>query len=412
MFWRNSAVCRIGVAAAAAVLLAACGSGGGGGIGDAAGSGPSGAGPTSNGSPITLGMIQNPDNLPFAPTGAQAAIAAINAAGGVKGHRLELDICDNQQNPNAAAACASGFVNDSSVIATAGDDSSFGSETNPALASAKIAGIGTSPLGTGDYASPRIFANNIGGLEFLAGAQFMFKDLHAGQMGMVLVGTPTAAALPAVVNQLVLQPAGSKLAGVAMIPPTATDLSSQAASLTQTNGQVMATTQAETESYITASRQQGYKGPFVVSECQVDAQELAKDMSGSDLDQIYAMSYFNKESPGYQHFLADMHKYEPSVDPGDLSAITWLGVETFAKVAATLPAITRQSVWEAMSRQSALSTDGMTAVLNYTEPGKALGGTAPRLITGVQGIYIDRYQDGQWKPYYTPQKPVPLFAAP
>jgi hypothetical protein len=87
-------------------------------------------------------------------------------------------------------------------------------------------------------------------------------------------------------------------------------------------------------------------------------------------------------------------------------------VETFAKVAATLPAITRQAVWDAMNKQSALSTDGMTPVLNYTEPGKALGGTAPRLIAGLQSLYIDRYQDGQWKPYFTPQKPVPLFPAP
>ena len=411
MFWRKSAMCRIGVAAAAAVLLAACSSGGGGG--GTGGSGPSVAGLKSNGSPITLGIILNSVYLPFVPQGAQAAIAAINATGGVKGHRLELDVCDNQQNPNAAAACARGFVNDSSVIATAGDESSYGSETNPPLASAKIAGIGTNPLGTGDYASPRVFAFSNGGLEFMAGAQFMFKDLHAGHMGMLLEGTPTAAALPALVNKLVLQPAGSKLAGVATIPPTATDLSSQAASLTATNGQILAITQADTESYITASRQQGYNGPFIMSETAVyNTQKLAMDVSGSDLDQIYAMSYFNKESPGYQHFLADMHKYEPGVDPGDLSAMTWLGVETFAKVAATLPAITRQSVWDAMSRQSALSTDGMTAVLNYTEPGKALGGTAPRLITAVQGIYIDRYQDGQWKPYYTPQKPVPLFPAP
>jgi hypothetical protein len=399
----------MGVAAAAAVLLAACSSGGGG----AAGSGPSGAGPKSNGSPITLGMILNSVYVPYVPQGAQAAIAAINAAGGVKGHRLELDFCDNQQNPNAAAACADGFVNDSSVIATVGDESSYGSETNPPLASAKIAGIGTNPLGTGDYASPRVFAFSSGGLEFLAGAQFMFNDLHVDHLGMLLEGTPTGAALPALVNQVVLQPAGSKLADVATIPPTATDLSSQAASLTATNGQILAITQADTESYITASRQQGYKGPFIMSETAVyDTQKLATDVSASDLDQIYAMSYFNKESPGYQHFLADMHKYEPSVDPGDLSAMTWLAVETFAKVAATLPAITRQSVWDAMSSQSALSTDGMTAVLNYTEPGKALGGTAPRLITGLQGIYIDHYQDGQWKPYYTPQKPIPLFAAP
>jgi hypothetical protein len=240
----------------------------------------------------------------------------------------------------------------------------------------------------------------------------MFKDLHADHMGMVVVGSPTAAALPALVNKLVLQPAGSKLAGVATIPPTATDVSSQAASLTNTNGQLLTLTEAVTESYITASRQQGYKGPFIMSETLGDAQQLAKDMSGPDLDQVYGMSYFNKQSPGYQHFLADMQKYQPSVHPGDLDAIAWLGVETFAKVAATVPAITRQAVWDAMNRQSALSTDGMTPVLNYTQPGTALGGTAPRLIAGLQGLYIDRYQDGQWKPYFTPQKPVPLFPAP
>jgi hypothetical protein len=350
---------------------------------------------------------------PIEPQGAQAAIAAINAAGGVKGHPLELDVCNNQDNANAAAACALGFVNDSSVIATVGNESSYGPETNPPLASAKIAGIGTNPVGTGDYAAPNVFAFSNGGLEFLAGAQFMLKDLHASQLGMLLVGTPTSEALPALVNKLVLQPAGTKLAGVATIPPTATDVSSQAASLAQTNGQVLAISQAVTESYITASRQQGYKGPFIVSETAVpDAQQLARGVSASGLDQVYGMSYFDKASPGYQHFLADMHKYQPSIDPGDLNAMSWLSVQTFAKVAAALPAVTRQSVWDAMNRQSALSTDGMTPVLNYTQPGTALGGKAPRLITGAQSVYIDRYQDGQWKPYFTPQKPVPLFAAP
>jgi Periplasmic binding protein len=186
MSWRDRAVCRIGVAAAAGVLLAACSSSGGG----AAGSGPSAAAPKLNGSPIKLGMIMNPIYLPFAAQGGQAAIAAINATGGVKGRPLELDVCNNQQNANAAAACARQFVNDSSVVATVGDGNSFGSESNPALASAKIAGIGTNPLGAGDYASPRIFALANGGLEHMAGAQFMFKDLHADHMGMVLSHLP------------------------------------------------------------------------------------------------------------------------------------------------------------------------------------------------------------------------------
>ena len=410
MPWHKRAVFRIGVAVATGVLLAACSSGGGGG--SSAASGPSAAGAKLNASPIKLGTIMNPYDLPAAPAGAQAAIAAINAAGGVKGHPLQLDVCNDQLNANAAAACARGFANDSSVIATVGDVNAYGSETNPPLTSAKIAGIGTATSGAGDYASPRVFTNNSSGLVFLAAAQFMFKDLHASQLGMVVVGSPTSEALPTLVNKAVLQPAGSKLAGVATLPPTATDLSSQAASLTSTNGQILAVTQATLEHYIAASRQQGYKGPFIMSETFADPKLLAKDLSGSNLDQVYGVTFFNKESPGYQHYLADMAKYQPSVDPGDLSAIGWLSVETFAKVAATLPTITRQSVWDAMNKQSALSTDGMTAMLNYTTPGTALGGTAPRLIAGVQDIYVDRYQDGQWKPYSTPAQPVPLFAAP
>src|ERR1700722_16850535 len=194
MFWCNKAVCRIGVAAAAAVLLAACSSGSGGG-------GAAESSAQLKGAPIALGMILNTVYLPYAPEGAQAAVAAINAAGGVKGHPLELDTCDDQLNANAAAACASGFVNNPSVIATAGNESSYGAETNPVLASAKIAGIGTNLLGTGDYAAPNVFAFSSGGLEFLAGARFLFKDLRASQMGMVIESTPTGAALPALVNK-------------------------------------------------------------------------------------------------------------------------------------------------------------------------------------------------------------------
>jgi branched-chain amino acid transport system substrate-binding protein len=360
---------------------------------------------------IKLGIILNTVYLPYAPQGARAAISAINADGGVDGHPLELEICDNQLKASAAAACARRFISES-VVATVGDESSYGPDTNSPLANAKIAGIGTNPLGSGDYASPRVFPFTSGGLPFLGGAGFLLKETHAGRMGMLLESTPTAAALPDLVNKMVLEPAGSKLAGITTIPPTATDVSSQAASLIQTDGQVMATTQATTERYIAASRQQGYRGSFMVSETAADLPELAKNVDASNLDQLYGMSYFNKESPGYQHYLADMHKYQPSVYPGDLSAMTWLAVEAFAKVAGSLSDITRQGVWEAMNAQSALSTDGMTQVLNFTEPGKALGGTAPRLVAGVQSIYIDRYEDGQWKPYFTPQKPVPTFGTP
>src|SRR5882757_3259445 len=187
---------------------------------------------------IKLGTILNTVYLPYAPQGARAAISAINADGGVDGHPLELEICDNQLKASAAAACARRFISES-VVATVGDESSYGSDTNSPLANAKIAGIGTNPLGSGDYASPRVFPFSPAGLIFLGGARFLLDEVHANRIGMCVVGTPTAAALPDLVNKMVLEPAGSKLAGITTIPPTATDVSSQAASLIQTDGQLL-----------------------------------------------------------------------------------------------------------------------------------------------------------------------------
>jgi branched-chain amino acid transport system substrate-binding protein len=401
----------VSVLVAVGALSIACSSSG---TRDQGGGGASGgAGSKLTGTPIKLGTIMDSFLAQVAPSGAKAAISAINAHGGVMGHPLQLVVCDNQQNANDAAACARTFANDSSIVATIGDTDSFGSESNPPLVAAKIAGIGTNPLSSGDFASPRIFALSNGGLEFLAGAQFLLKSLKTDRMGMVVVGTPGASERPTLVNNLVLKPSGSKLAGVASVPVTATDLSSQAASLRNTNGQLLAIPQSITVRYITASRQQGYTGPFMISETVADAQQLSKeDVTSSDLGQLYGMTYFNKQSPGYNQFLTDMNKYQNGVHPTDLSALTWLSVETFAKVAATLPVITRQTIWNAMNMQTDLTTQGMTQPLDYTVPGNALGGTAPRLVGAVQVLYIDRYQDGKWEPNYSPQITVPLFPTP
>jgi branched-chain amino acid transport system substrate-binding protein len=391
----------------AGLLCAACSSSKGGSAASSAA--PSSTGSKATGTPIELGIIISAPYVGFAPQGAEAAIAAINDAGGVNGHPLKLDVCNDQSDANAAAACATGFAGNSAIVATVGDTSSFGGSSNPPLAAAKIAGIGTAPLGAGDFSSARVFATSPGGLEFLATAAFMYSTLKISNIGMALVGTPTAAALPGTINSQVLKPLGGAITQTATIPPTATDVSTQAATLSGTKGQLLAISQAISVQYITSSRQQGFSGPFVLSESLIDAKVLQKDVSASNLNGVYAVTYFDKTSAGYAHFLKDMKQYQPNIVPNDLNALAWLGVQTFAKVAKPLPSITRDSVFDAMNQQSALSTDGMTATLNYTAPGTALGGSAPRIISSVQSVYIDQYKDGVWVPYATPQQPVPLF---
>ena len=50
----------------------------------------------------------------------RAAARAINAAGGVNGHPLVVDSCNDQGDPNLSATCARKMVSDH-VVATFGD---------------------------------------------------------------------------------------------------------------------------------------------------------------------------------------------------------------------------------------------------------------------------------------------------
>jgi ABC-type branched-subunit amino acid transport system substrate-binding protein len=397
-------MCKVAGASVLLAVLAGCGS-----SSNSGGTSGSGGSKGLSGTPITLGIIMSTDYLKTAIPGAQAAVDAINASGGIKGHPLKLRVCDNQKDGNAAAACARNFVSDSSLVATVGDNNSFGSDSNPPLAAAKIAGVGTSPLGAGDYTSPRVFPSNSGGLEFLGSATFLYKTLGITDIGMAVNATPTAAALPALLNAAVLGPLGGKLDRTTTIAPTATDVSAQAASLSSTKGQLLAILQAVTERYITASRQQGYQGPFVGSETTLDAAAFKKDLNAADLHDLFAITYFDKTSAGYASFVKDMKTYEKDVAPGDLAGIAWMSVKMFQTVASALPSITRDTVWNAMNQQSDLSTDGMTGNLSFTSPGTALGGKAPRLFDSVQKVYIDKYSNGTWVPYASPQTPIALF---
>jgi branched-chain amino acid transport system substrate-binding protein len=362
------------------------------------------------GNPIRLGLITRPLYVDFAPAGAKAAIKRINDAGGIDGRPLELVVCSNGDNANVAADCARQFAADPTIIATVGDNNSFGGDSNPPLEQAKIAGIGTSPLGGPDYASPRVFPNNSGGLEFLASAAFMHDDRKADSIGMATVDTPTAQALPGLIDQSVLGPRGAKLAGSVAIPLTAADVSAQAASVSGSDGLLLALTGDLALRFMQSARQQGFGGPFVLSETVVDAAKIKEALSPDVAKDIFTVTYYDKNSDGYRSFLADMEKYESKVVPGDLSAIAWLAVNMFEHVAADLPHLTRESVWDAMNALSDYDTKGMTpGPLDFTTPGTALGGKAPRLVPSVLSVYVDRYDDGTYVPLAKEQKPIAIF---
>ena len=132
-------------------------------------------------------------------------------------------------------------------------------------------------------------------------------------------------------------------------------------------------------------------------------------MSAADLEDLYAISWFDKTSEGYADYLADLKEYEPEALPGDLDTNAWLSVNIFESVASGLDEVTRENVLAGMNALSGFDTKGLTLSPDFTVEGTALGGAAPRLVPSSLHVFADRYEDGTWVPYDEVPQPLTVF---
>ena len=83
--------------------------------GGAASSGTGAPDPTPTGSPVKIGVIYTNDNplgdSPEIANAAEAAQSYINAHGGMGGRPLQVQTCNEMNNPQADIQCATSFVN-------------------------------------------------------------------------------------------------------------------------------------------------------------------------------------------------------------------------------------------------------------------------------------------------------------
>jgi ABC-type branched-subunit amino acid transport system substrate-binding protein len=144
---RTSTALAAGSALALTLTLAACG-------GDEKG-GTAGGGETVT--IMAFGSFSNPPFvLPEIVTGAQAAVDRVNADGGVGGRQLELLTCDDEGNPNGAAACGRKAVEED-VAAVVGAFTLFGDSVIPLLERGKIPYVLPTAISTMENNSPVSF---------------------------------------------------------------------------------------------------------------------------------------------------------------------------------------------------------------------------------------------------------------
>lgn len=118
------------------------------------------AGGEASGEPVkvmVISQIEAPDfAFPESASVVEAAAEQLNAAGGINGQPVEILVCNDQRDQNAAAACAREAVSED-VVAVLGIFSLFGDAILPVLEEAGIPYVGNTILSASDSSNPVSF---------------------------------------------------------------------------------------------------------------------------------------------------------------------------------------------------------------------------------------------------------------
>ncbi|WP_230314100.1 ABC transporter substrate-binding protein [Nakamurella alba] len=167
-----------------ALGVTACGS-----SADTSGSTSSGGGGGDGGIhfQVTAAVGSSLTNYPDVEAGANAAVAAINKAGGVNGKQITMTFCNTRGDVNQAMACARQADTDG-ADAVLGRVDIYSPQTLPIIEAAKIPDIGSVSTGADlDYVSPITFPLAPGTFGAYAASPQAFKDGGAKSMVVVTV---------------------------------------------------------------------------------------------------------------------------------------------------------------------------------------------------------------------------------
>lgn len=375
---------RIGVTICAllvgALLVTACGSSShssstGGLSGGAPASTGGGASHTTlKGRPIKVGMIADVGvavDWSDEVAAARAGVRQVNSEGGINGHMVVLDFCNEALNPNTAEACARRMVSDH-VMAMA-DDGVATSEggVNAILRRAGIAQIGTDSFGGVSASDPNTYMTDGFEVHNIAAMTKYAVSLGDKRLAMAVVNIPaTAPYTPE--GKAAAQRLGATLAGTISVPQTFSDLSTQAAALMALHPQavLLECSEAGGLALVKEMAQLGYTGKFL-NDGNFFTQSQVESL-GSVANQVLFVSPFPPvtatDIPGMRKFAAAV---EAEKAAGDKAAQTgpelvntqdvgsWLAVKAIAKIANAKKASDAASFKKSIDATKNLDLDGV-----------------------------------------------------
>lgn len=419
--FRPKRALALSCAVAAALVMSACSSGNSSGGSTSKASADPAKAPT--GTPIHIITINSIDNAianqPEGIAAAQAAAMAINKAGGINGHPLDLAVCNTSFNPNGAVACARQATTGDSVAVVGGWYIPGDALAVPIETAAKIANIGMTAVTTGDANAPYWFPIDGGVFTGFPAIGTMLKKYDPTVKNVVVAedADPSSAGAAALLDQG-LTFAHLKLAGTVTIPDTATDLSSYAAKIQSLHPDAIALAGAPAQgvALLKVMGQLGMDVPVVGPAQDTPASGVAAAgvIGSKALWFSYTLPQSDTSNPGVALFLSQLAAAgSAGVANTSTSMITaasfqsWLAVHLFANVAKTIRGpVTRASFLAAMQKVKDENMYGIEPP--YTAP-PGPDPTLPRIAADY--VYTLQVVNGQMELATPDEKPINIFAA-
>jgi ABC-type branched-subunit amino acid transport system substrate-binding protein len=297
-------------------------------------------------------------NYPDAPAGADAAAAAINKAGGIKGRKVEVSFCNTQSQANVATACARQAV-EQGVVAVVGHGSTLTPLEEPILQSAGIPDVGNwSFASPTDWTNPNMFPRTGGSAASVMALPFALKKLGKKRLVIMTTDVPNS-----VYNGKLVQSAARAaklpLVGRIVVPGSTTDFSPYAQKMRDLNPDsvVLGGTAGVAGGFMRATYSLGVRPLWSHNAGSIgepEADQIGPPADGMLLDAPFP-SYRDTKYPGIRRWVSEMK----AAGKGDTSLLkplavnSWLALHGLAELAKTIKGeVTNVSLTAALRKQT------------------------------------------------------------
>ena len=356
----------------AAMVCAACSSSGSSSSSStAAAGGGSTAAAGGSSSPIRImgeGVFNSPNvSLPDASAAMTAAVDSINANGGVNGHKLTLDLCDDKFDPNLASTCARTAVSNGDV-AVMSAFSAFTPQIVPILEAAGIPFINEAPAAPIDFTSTDEFPLTGGTPVAYAAIGQELVEAGCKKVGAVVDGT-TVNEQAAVWLEKGAQSKGASYVSV-QVSDSAVDFTSPVAQLESEGAECIVpdTPPPFGAKIVTAVEQSSKKLPIGAVSAEFSDQTLKT--LGSQADGLIMTQQEHRPAdpvPAVDAMKSAMAKYTPSTPATDpFSSGAWAAVNVTASIIEQVKgAVTAASVLSAAKATTSVNSSGMLGNFSF-----------------------------------------------